>query len=356
MIVLKKIKSFTKRAYLLNHYPKFFSVIFSNKKKLIYYGFLGDGNFGDEMVFLATKKLFKDCVIIPYKRHMPILIMLYCRFFSDSLDGIIIGGGTLIRSFNADKSYFKKLVEKGKPVFFHGTGADEQLIDKVFWPSFLESDYYGGLRGPESQLTLKKNGFNFKQIGDASLYLKGSSNQIKKEKLIVVNFGTHKENQDLLYSRKQIIKFLNGETVKGYRIVYLPFHSIDYDLGKLLQFEVDGLEVLDIAVSYQETLNLMESAEFCVGERLHFTVMSVLSNINFVSINYDDKHVDFLKSLGLERLGFYPNDVSDKIIESVFNNEKEHVKWHKVNHIINELSTVRDSEKSNFLNKMNNRN
>jgi polysaccharide pyruvyl transferase WcaK-like protein len=349
MSFLNKIKIFTKRAYFLNHFPSLLSVIFSRKKKLIYYGFLGDGNFGDEMVFMATKNLFKDCVVIPYQRHMPFMIKLYCKLFNDNINGIIIGGGTIIRSFSADKIYYKKLVSQNKPVFFHGTGADEHLMDKVFWPSILTSDFYGGLRGPQSQLALEQIGFNFKQIGDAGLYLKESANPVKKKKVIIVNFGTHKALQVLLYSRSQIIEFLKEQVTKDYKIVYLPLHSIDFDLGKSLRVEIPELELLDIATSYKKTLELMSEAEFCIGERLHFIVMSILANTNFISINYDDKHADFLKSLDLENFGFSPNNITTKIIKKSFDNQVSVINWAGVNANIERLKLIHDSERDLFL-------
>jgi polysaccharide pyruvyl transferase WcaK-like protein len=350
MSFFNKIKIFIKRAYFLDHFPTLLNIIFSRKKKFIYYGFLGDGNFGDEMVFMATKKLFNGSIIIPYQRHMPLITKLYCKLYTGSIDGIIVGGGTLIRGFIADKNYYEKLVSLGKPVFYHGTGADEELLDNVFWPALFRGDYYGGVRGPQSQIVLRKLGFSFKQLGDAALCLEGSKMNVKKKKHIIINFGTHKAIKDLLYSRNQITKFLKSEAVKDYILIYLPLHSIDHKLGLSLQSDINRLIVLDIAKSYKDTLDVISEAEFCVGERLHFVVMSVLAKTSFVSINYNEKHVDFLTPLNLTNLGFYPQDINLKVLERKFEAKDELINWSEINFKIEELKKNNKDERDNFLN------
>ena len=354
--MLKRIIFIIKATYFLNHFPNVFTLMFSNRKKLIYYGFLGDGNFGDEMVFMATKKLFNDSLIIPFQRHMPLMIKLYCKLYIDSIDGVIVGGGTLIGRFNADKGYYEKLISLGKPVFLHGTGVDEQLKNRTFWLSFFKNSFHGGLRGPQSQFTIRNTGFNCKQMGDAGLYLNGIEHTMQKKKLIIVNFGTHEVVQDLGYSRSQIIEFLNSEILVNYKIMYLPMHSIDYDIGKSLQSEINGLEVLSIADNYQSSLKLMSEAEFCIGERLHFVVMSVLANTNFMSINYHPKHEDFLKSLDLESFGYHPKSVDSKVVERIFIEQGDVVDWSEINVKIKELKRVHESEKNSFLSILKNYN
>lgn len=349
MTFLKKVKNFIKRAYFLNHFPSLFQIIFSRKKNIVYYGFLGDGNFGDELVFEATKELFKDNLVIPFQRHMPLGIKAYCKMFPDSIHGIIVGGGTLIRAFNADKNYYKNLVKKGKPVFFHGTGTDKNLLDTEFWNTFIQKKKYGGVRGPLSIQYLKKNNFNFKEIGDAALFLNRISEHIIKKKEIIINFGTHKPDAELLRSRIEIIKFLKSINDKNYKLIYLPLHSIDLELGNILKSEIKELEVLDIAESYKDTLKLISEAEFCIGERLHFNVMNILANTNFISINYDNKHVDFLKSLNIEVFGYSPKDINCELIQSIFENTNKSINWLEVNDKVDKLKTKQESEKALFL-------
>lgn len=346
----KKLKIYFSRAYLLGHYPSIFKIHFSKKKRILYYGFLGDRNFGDEMVYLAAKVLFSDCLLIPYLRHMPVLIKVYCKLFPNSIDGIIIGGGTIIRAFSSDKNYFKKVSAMGKPIFFHGTGVDEHVMDKSFWLSFISSNAYGGLRGAKSQQGLEKNGFHFKQIGDAALYLDRGLQNETRQKIIVINFGTHNVLYELSHSRSQIIQFLKSEKVKDYKLVYVPLHVKDVKLGCALKLEIKHLELLSLADSYEELLELMKTADFCIGERLHFTVMSVLANTNFISVNYDQKHADFLESLHLEKFGFSAFDINTKVIERIFERKSEMIDWSKVNTKIDDLKLIHESERNRFLN------
>ncbi|MFN3380715.1 MAG: hypothetical protein ACK41O_14765, partial [Runella zeae] len=68
MKIWYKIKSYIVEAYLLNHYPSLLSFLLTKKQILVYYGFLGDKNFGDELVYESAKILFCDFMLIPYKK------------------------------------------------------------------------------------------------------------------------------------------------------------------------------------------------------------------------------------------------------------------------------------------------
>ena len=108
MNLIKKLKIFYKEAYQLEHFPSFIKILFTNTKIFIYYGFLGDGNFGDELVFEASKELFKPHILLPYKKRMPIILKLFAHLFISKIAGVIVGGGTLIGQRFYEYDYFKK--------------------------------------------------------------------------------------------------------------------------------------------------------------------------------------------------------------------------------------------------------
>src|SRR3954468_17291416 len=99
MRLLHKIRSYYKIAYTMDHFPSIIKLLLTNKKIFAYYGFLGDGNFGDELVFESCKKLFNPHILVPLRKRMPLSMILFTRIFKNRFSGIVIGGGTLFNRY-----------------------------------------------------------------------------------------------------------------------------------------------------------------------------------------------------------------------------------------------------------------
>jgi hypothetical protein len=352
MNFIKKIKNYYKRAYQMGHFPSTIQILFSKKKKVFYCGFLGDGNYGDELVYQAAIKLHSSLILIPIKRHMPLILRLGVRIFSQSISGVVIGGGTLIRGDIEENLFVLKLIKKGKPVFLHGTGVSEKIAALNFWNEILGLKPIGGVRGPLSVKNINNN-FNleFPVIGDAAFSLYDSKYLNEKSlssKQILINLGTHVFNSNLVASRTEIELFINTYIQKGFKVCYLPLHTIDEKLGFDLKNKYPDVKMLKIPENYKEAISHFEKSTFAIGERLHFNVLSLLGGCPFLSINYDKKHEDFLMSCDVSFAGIAINEVSLKTIVSFYENKDLLFNWKAINLSLNNLKIKQDIAAEDF--------
>ena len=167
MKLIHKAKNFYQQAYTTGHFPPVRQLFFGEQKVFAYYGFLGDRNFGDELVFESAKKLFYPNILLPVRRKMPLLQAFYAKACKGRIAGLVVGGGTLIGPL-WEREFFESLVELAKPVYVHGTGVRENIERSDGWKHMLSGKVYGGVRGPHSAENL---GEIFRQVlitGDAA--------------------------------------------------------------------------------------------------------------------------------------------------------------------------------------------
>ena len=317
----------------MGHFPSLIEILFSKKKVMLYVGSLGDGNFGDELVYKATKSLNVSLCIIPIQRHMPILLKMGSFIFWKRIDGVIIGGGTLISSIPVTNNFILKLVNAGKPVFFHGTGVGEIIGANSYWKKIFTTKYFGGVRGPLSVTHVLNNlDTSTKTIGDAAFCLfEGSQyKDVSKKNSILINFGTHLNYPAQIKYRKEVELFAKKYVEKGFRLFFLPMHGIDIILGQNLKKEIPELVVLNIPKEYDEAIAHFKSCNFAIGERLHFNILSLMGGCPFVSINYDKKHIDFLESCDMSNAGFSMEEISLAQLNDFFENKIKLIDWESV--------------------------
>ena len=318
MKLTHKIKSYYKRAYQMGHYPSLSSVLFSGKKVFVYYGFLGDNNYGDELVYEATKELFKDHILLPLRRQMPIELRLFLNYRKHKIAGIVIGGGTLVGPF-WEPDFFKSLVEMGKRVFLHGTGVHKKIDAQEPWKFILNKEIFGGVRGPMSvkNVSVVKDKMNI--AGDAAFALFSDQSFIKRSenKNVLINLGTHDDYEGQAFFRKEFNDFIRFLIQDGYHVQYLPFHEVDVELGKVLKNTFPEITVIKQPVGFDECARIFADCTFALGERLHFTVMAIMTRSPFLSLNYAKKHEDLLLSLSIPEAGSHPSETSkDKMTDA----------------------------------------
>lgn len=315
-----KLNKFIREAYRMGYYPSLLNVISKQKPNLAYYGYLGDGNLGDEMVFWAAKSLFAECNLIPIKRRMPVfyLVLKYLQF-GQFFDGVVIGGGTLIGQSFTEAYFIQRIAAMRKSFFVHGTGIRKNW-DITEWKDIFGNRFIGGLRGPISQERLNSLA-NLETIGDAALHLddKIGKRTNNSSNIVLFNMGTHHSYKGEDSARKQITDLLRMLSDKGYKLVFVPFHGND----KMIAQRLSGVdfEIARKPESLHDMAILFNNSHFALGERLHFIIASVLFRKPFISVNYQDKHDDFLQSVCLTDRGFAPEDVCTSRMFEVFCSE-----------------------------------
>jgi polysaccharide pyruvyl transferase WcaK-like protein len=317
--MLQKIINKYSGVYGSKLYPSFFDLYLSGKKVIGYYGFLGDQNFGDEWVYESAKALFPNCVVLPLQNNMTIGGLLIKTIFQNKIKGIIIGGGTLIGPRFWHKEIFTKLKRKGLPVFVHGTGVHKRNDYNQIWSIMLKDVHYGGVRGHLSvENLLKLGGVKTKVIGDAAFAMFENKKVINNSKRVLVNLGTHAPYEGEEVVRSSLKKYIKYLYENQYQPVFYPFHTNDIVHAKSLKAEFPEMEILPIPATYEETVSAFRESAFAIGERLHFTVIAILSGCPLFAINYGKKHFDLLNSIKADHLGYAPEESSFENMASVF--------------------------------------
>ncbi|QDK78676.1 polysaccharide pyruvyl transferase family protein [Spirosoma sp. KCTC 42546] len=351
---IKKLKNVYKEAYTLGHFPSLSKIIFTKHKILAYYGFLGDENFGDELVYEATKKLFYPNILLPVKSRMPLLLKLYSTLYKSKISGVVIGGGTLIGPIFLKGDYFTSIIKEGKPLYVHGTGVHKKEYFNSFWNEIFSGPFFGGVRGPLSVKNITSINVKANIIGDAAFQLFEKYDWAQKGangKSILINLGTHANYKDLIISRKALKSFIKHMISEGYTIQFLPFHSIDLDLGLELTSDFPEIIILEIPNKYSEAVQHFLSSSFAIGERLHFNVMAALTKCPFMSINYTAKHEDFLLSIDLKDCGISPSEASVSLFKDAFHN-RQLLDWKTIENKILSMKSRQLDEMAGFKNKM----
>ncbi len=345
MNLLQKIRQFILESYFLDHFPSLKNVLFSNKKLLAYYGFLGDQNFGDELVYQSTKRLFSSFLLIPIKRRMPIVLRLMINLGIVRFSGTVLGGGTLI---GESCTHIKVMPSTESPIFLHGTGVREHLTKE--WHELLVPLLYGGIRGEISKTRLRDIEIDADIVGDAAFYFAGENNgsQLKKGDVVLINMGTHADCAKLQKTRQELQSFIATMLHRNVCVEFLPFHSIDVSLGFELKQRFPEIFLHKVPSTFQATADIFNRADFAVGERLHFVVMALICECPCYSVNYDTKHNDLLESLEAESIGFEPDRFTASALVEMFD-KKQDFNWLSINKRMSEHKLTQANQADKFI-------
>jgi len=283
---------------------------FSNK--IGYIGWLGFDNLGDEALYLMYQKMFSPDKVLPWKYTDKIKKyeeIIRRRFFS----AVQLGGGTLINVGGAPLEAFRLAQDLDIPTFVFGAGVKnpefwtEKVGDKCYlseWVPLLEHSFFVGVRGPLSKKILEKEGFQSAQIvGDPVLSF-GRKKIFRKlrNKRVVINFGItgNKQWSDDITVKDFIIKLSNAMFERGWEVIYLPVW------GKDVAFVEKAARVNPKAKVFYEyrnidrVLELFESADLCIGEKLHSVVFAMCAHTPSIMLEYRPKCLDFMMSMGMQ--------------------------------------------------------
>ena len=314
----RRANNYIRIAYRMGIFPPFRHLL-GGRKAYAYQGFLGDNNYGDELVYQATIDIFHPDILVPIQRIMPIGHLLFSRILPSRYAGIVIGGGTLIGPSFYESSLFCRLAEQGKQIFLHGTGVYKTRFWNPDWLRFFRKPVAGGVRGSRSAANFAASVPEFVEpIGDACFALYDPSATRPKgtiSNILLINCGTHKPYSNFLACRAAMHSVIADHLAVGGQIQFLPCHAIDIEIAGELQQRVSAIQILPIPKNLAEALPHFRRAQFALGERLHFTATAILAHCPFFSINYADKHDDLLESVGLDRFGAHPAAITRTLID-----------------------------------------
>lgn len=307
-----------------------------------YSGWLGNNNIGDDALYLANTKLFSEFELVD-------------RNYYDDSDVQLYGGGTVIPRQATDHSKEKLVTAIGvgveDPTFrnqrfapidieYHfvknGFGGilnnkpTQYLLNNiaassdsvVFQRKYIEESRfepvhrfdYLGVRGPLSKEILARYGIESEIIGDTALVLEPSEyNQQSTNKIAVTlrsKKGVLKWSNDTSYVQT-IQEFCQARS-EQYEFVFIPFRPIDIPLHIELSNAVDNAEFRDYCshVDVRAAIDEIAECEVVIGERLHASILAACCFTPFLSLGYQPKNDDFVKSIDMDEYHIRFHDVT----------------------------------------------
>ncbi len=344
----------------VNYFPKTFGYFFSKKKKAIYIGCIGQGNLGDEAVYVAIQKLLKEKIhLYPISYAKPSSGRYLRRWLFQSPELIILGGGTIIKKKKSE-SYLKLFSEyhnsypKAKLIVYGAGVADPILAAQIGfstdvpgWKAILNKCSFISVRGNISKAILQEDWRIAPEINilhDPAIFFKRNTLKKKrKQKRIGINFcniigrvyGLNQSSIEL-FANSLVVKLIT----EGWEVFLYPTAKSDIGYMKKI-FGAEIISKIEIYNDFEDiemSLSFLEGLDVFVGQRLHSVIFSAITYTPFHAIEYESKTSDFLNSLGLKNVTsrtdeLEVNQVMDKI-NSLFTNLEENQK--KLYQLVNE--------------------
>lgn len=313
-------------------------------KNVLYLGWLGEGNVGDDVLFELFKVMFyKYATINHQKTAVNIDAFQLNQQYEMNVayyDLVVLGGGSLLHL-----PYWLKIckdaMKNGVPVTTWGTGIDgyyknnpkhtaslEQTISK--YKSIYEQFSFISVRGPITKNILRKIGLKSKihEIGDpALLYAVETFGEIpinrSDSKQILINWGTAYNrifgfNES--YIEQQLTIVIRDLLKKGYSIKLYPIWINDISAVNQLKEKINDnrclaqLKVLDAKTTQKMILDSYLTINF----KLHPNIFSASANKPFISFAYRGKCFDFSETVNCTNYTIATDDVSsNKIIHLI---------------------------------------
>lgn len=313
-------------------------------KNILYLGWLGKANVGDDVLFELFKTMFyryhksKDESIVNIDAHPS--INNYKIEYSN-YDLIVLGGGSLINH----PIYLNACLEginNGIPVVSWGTGLDgafrrEHLNTINLNPenagqfkAIYEKFEYISVRGPFTRNMLNNIGVKktIHEVGDPALayakeifgdqLTKGESN-----KNILVNWGTSYNNifgNNEMKVEQELVHTIHKLISLGYKITVYPIWTEDIEPVKRLVRKVNNKNCQAITEVYEAKILQVMISQFymSINLKLHANILSASVDLPFISLAYRGKCFDFAESVNCVKYAIATDEVtSEGILELV---------------------------------------
>lgn len=341
------------------------SYVRNNIKNILYLGWLGQGNVGDEVLFELFKSMF-------YKYHKPIcknsvvnidaysLVQNY-KMDVSTYDLVVLGGGSIIHL-----PFWLKIcadaIKHKVPVVSWGTGIDgffrKENITSIKlsernlnqFRSIYEQFDYISVRGPFTKNILINSAVKREVhvIGDPALaYVtemfadKLKVDNCGRKRSILINWGTSNNNifgGNELAVEEELVTVIHSLILKGYTVTVYPIWTEDINSVKRLAGKVNDNRCQAITEVYEAKIlqKLISQSYFSINLKLHANILSAAADKPFILLAYRGKCFDFANTVNCLDYTI-PTDqaTSEKILKMVKNIENNY------SNIVKSLKTSR---------------
>jgi polysaccharide pyruvyl transferase CsaB len=253
---------------------------------------------------------------------------------------LISGGGSLIQDVTGVKSllYYlsiiaaAKIFRKRTMIYSQGIGPLNSNFSKKMVRFVLNYVDCITVRDEASKNLLKKIGVNkdIKVTADPVLCQCSKDIDLSYGRNIIKRNGISQEQHiigiavrnwdDLKGYKKEIAKIADKLVLKGYQVLFVPFHFPDdisacRDTMRIM--EKDAFIMKD-NVSVEEMFSLIGNLELMIGMRLHSLIMSAVMNVPMVGISYDPKIDNFLKIVSQPNAGRVETLTEEVLSKNIF--------------------------------------
>lgn len=332
-------------------------------KNILYLGWLGKGNVGDDVLFELFKTMFykyhksKDNSIVNIDAHPSINNYKIDLSFYDL---IVLGGGSL---FNI--SYYIKICAEGIknqiPIVTWGTGVDGFFKNEDLksiklndnnpnYKEILDKFNYISVRGPFTKKMLRNLGVSNKihEIGDPALIYSNEliGKRIVKQnttnKNILINWGTSYNN---IFGKDEYkVEQILAETIRklisrGFKITVYPIWTEDIEPVKRLVQTVNNDRCQALTEVYEAKIlqNIISQSYITINLKLHANILSASANRPFISLAYRGKCFDFADTVNCSKFTIATDEItSNKILNLVEDIELNY------SHIVSDISKAKN--------------
>jgi len=297
-------------------------------KKILYIGWIGYNNLGDDLLWNIFKELSKKH---HFREHQIKVIPSFPAVDISNVnefDTVVLGGGSLIAPHYI--RILKKALDKNKKVVIWGSGID-RINEKALTTMneggslkvkqrFTEGEAeilkyvfskasFAGVRGPLTKQALISLGVNSEDIqilGDPGLFLNYDSKDERKEKLIGINWGTTLNN--LYGSNEKFVKQSIVDSAKllinmGYKLIIYSVWDKDHASCQSLYNGINdpqNVKLITRLLSEKELMAELSPCTLTINYKLHPNLLSMGAKVPFIALGYRYKVFDLAKSIGME--------------------------------------------------------
>jgi polysaccharide pyruvyl transferase WcaK-like protein len=325
-----------------------------NYKKILYLGWLGYGNIGDDLLYDVFRKMISN--ISP-----EIIVNYYCPFSNKKVDLkyydlVVLGGGSLLGKHTESSAspfvlYSLKVAQQGIPIAIWGSGIDVRTRDYTdktlndytekrnnmtvgsnpYYKSLMEYSIASGVRGnltkyiinSEKVETIGDPGIIFDKVFPKIPNFQDFNDILPSKKLVLVNWGTSfnrilGENEEAI--KEELKKVISSLLNSGYEIVIYPVWGKDIDACKNLANDFIGKKVrcIDKLYNVYQIVSLIKKCRFTINFKLHANILSMAYKKPFICLSYGLKGYDFCDSINSTKLCIPTDKVkAESILEKI---------------------------------------
>jgi hypothetical protein len=270
-------------------------------EEIVYIGWIGHANLGDEALYFVSQETFK-----PYR--------LIKSHFSQHSGISLFGGGTVLPEWAAfilpnTYNYAYGVSASNFPSIKH---VPTFVLDRMRRFPFRLL----GVRDYASKRILQEWGIKSEVIGDPCLSLNAPHSARKEEGKIGINVvdpGKFAETAE-----PELAQICEELRRQSFRPILIPFCKEDISMISWISKKYD-IEVFKEWRDIAKVLLFMSSCQVIIGQRLHSLILGAATYTPFISLEYSLKCRAFSETLGFSNLNVEPGlQSAENVMKKLF--------------------------------------